>query len=352
MPQSHICDTLIGMSLLPEPPALILCSGQHREILENVACLARARHLRVAGSLAKPLDPRALLRLVDAAAGQIEAPSDLPDADRPAGFSKAMLEEAIAKGQFRIVMQPLHCVRSNSCRSAEALARWHHPEKGIIAPGLFLADLRAHGLLYGFTVSIVRQVFAWSARWQKEGRPLELAINLSPSLLSDGRMGNFLIAEAERQGVDPARIVLELTEDEILPAPEAVLDSLIRLRMHGFRLAIDDFGAEFSALNRLIWLPISIIKIDRSLTARTNANAPIVLENAIDLAHKLNMHVVAEGIEDKESFQQMQALGCDAIQGYVVARPLPPEEVMARLEAQGPCNGTPGPGLEASLSLF
>lgn len=334
IPDSDVCDLLNGVARFRDKVALVLFSGKHDAILEYVARLAEAKNLRVAGTLSKPVRYEDLWPLVEGAAETLGGDSPARTLDVAAPTPRLTAEDlglALDRQEFQPFYQPQFSLKNGQCHTVEALARWQHPGRGWLTPQYFLPDIKHTNLMGPFSEAIVRRVMADLCRWHNSGLFVNAAINVPPKLLEGPEFAGFVMAEVSRWGIDPHHLVLELVEDELLPEPETVLDSLIRLRVAGFRISVDDFGSEYSSLNRLLWLPISELKIDRSLVAAVNGtkNAAIIIGNTVELAHQMGFTVVAEGIEEEATLDKLKTLGCDAGQGFLFARPMTADRVTA-----------------------
>ena len=242
------------------------------------------------------------------------------------------LEAAAAAGDFTVFYQPIVRVGDGSAAGCEALVRWRHPTRGLIAPGEFIPVGEDTGLI----VEIGRQVLLESCRqaveWQTFFPGLRIAVNVSGQQLEHPDIVDHFVEAITTTGIDPNTLRIELTESVIMGDFEAageVLDHLVGL---GVRLAIDDFGTGYSALSYLHRLPASTIKIDRRFVQDlTTPHAPSMARTIILLAHSLEMDVVAEGVETAEDLETLQVLGCDFVQGFHVARPMPADQAEAWL---------------------
>jgi len=211
---------------------------------------------------------------------------------------------------------------------AEALARWHHPSRGVLQPGAFLGLVADAGLMGPFTMDILDKAFAQQALWSTSGYDLSVSVNISAVSLRDDELPNKIAAVLVQHNVHPARITLEITEDSFIADPEQALLVLERLRALGVELAIDDFGTGFSSLTYIRRLPVSELKLDRTFLtgAPQDRRAVSIIRSTVDLAHSLGLRIVAEGIENLDALELVDDLGCDAAQGYLMGRPVPAED--------------------------
>lgn len=302
---------------------IILTSGAERRLLEAVARSARSHGLLIAGLLPKPFTRAKLAAALGQAGsgqpggGTIEAVSNLHSR-----FDPTELEDAIKRGEIRPWLQPQVACRDGQLVGFEALARWHHPRNGIISPDLFIPYAEEHCLIERLTLAMVNQALHWLGS-ASHHRAATVAFNVTPSLLEDGDFVDKLLASCRRYQVEPARIVLEVTESTKLKQDIATLDRLTCLRLDGFGLSIDDFGIGYSSMLQLAHLPFSEIKIDRSFvsTLTVSEESRAIVASIISLARKLGMTTVAEGVEDGATLQLLKSAGCDRIQGYYFSRP-------------------------------
>ncbi|WP_374119065.1 putative bifunctional diguanylate cyclase/phosphodiesterase [Streptomyces odontomachi] len=238
----------------------------------------------------------------------------------------------------------------------EALVRWVHPERGKVPPDEFIAIAESSGLMPHLTEYVLETALAQVARWRAQGLKVPVAVNVSPRDVHTPGFAGSVAARLARHGVPPGALQLEITEHVLLEDPQRAADTLAGLTGHGVKMSLDDFGTGYSSLVHLRRLPVSELKIDRSFVARLavdNEDAEIV-RCTVDLAHSLGLVVVAEGVEDDETWERLRDLGCDAVQGWLVAAAMPPEKATAWLRARevgpsGPAEptgvaGGPAPG--------
>ncbi|MFI0242352.1 putative bifunctional diguanylate cyclase/phosphodiesterase [Streptomyces sp. NPDC016845] len=219
----------------------------------------------------------------------------------------------------------------------EALVRWVHPERGKVPPDEFIAIAESSGLMPHLTEYVLDTALAQVARWRAQGLHVPVAVNVSPRDVHTPGFAGAVAARLARHGVPAGSLQLEITEHVLLEDPQRAADTLAGLTGHGVKMSLDDFGTGYSSLVHLRRLPVSELKIDRSFVARLavdNEDAEIV-RCTVDLAHSLGLLVVAEGVEDDETWERLRDLGCDAVQGWLVAAAMPPDETTAWLRARG-----------------
>ncbi|MCF1595643.1 putative bifunctional diguanylate cyclase/phosphodiesterase [Streptomyces muensis] len=219
----------------------------------------------------------------------------------------------------------------------EALVRWVHPERGKVPPDEFIAIAESSGLMPQLTEYVLETALGQVARWRAQGLFVPVAVNVSPRDVHTPGFAGSVAARLARHGVPAGALQLEITEHVLLEDPQRAADTLAGLTGHGVKMSLDDFGTGYSSLVHLRRLPVSELKIDRSFVARLavdNEDAEIV-RCTVDLAHSLGLLVVAEGVEDDETWERLRDLRCDAVQGWLVAAAMPPEETTAWLLARG-----------------
>ncbi|MDQ0737083.1 putative bifunctional diguanylate cyclase/phosphodiesterase [Arthrobacter agilis] len=234
------------------------------------------------------------------------------------------LRLALVEGQFELNYQPKVNLPDGAVTSVEALIRWNHPLLGQLPPTSFLPLAEEAGLMPAISALVLRDAVEQAARWRAEGLEISVAVNLSGSCIQDGlpRQIRLLLEEC---GTLPECLMLEITEDMLMRNPAHTAKILARLRAKGIQISIDDFGTGYSSLAYLRDLPADELKLDRSfITAmRTDRRAQGLVGSIIDLAHSLDLRVVAEGVDNEATRAELRALGCDLAQGFHFARPLP-----------------------------
>ncbi len=211
----------------------------------------------------------------------------------------------------------------------EALARWPHPERGLIPPDGFIPLAEATGLMAPLTEWALEAALRQNRAWADGGLTLDVAVNLSMWSLHDPALPALVAALLHRHGVPPQRLCLEITEGAAMADAELTTEVLGRLAALGVRLALDDFGTGYSSLAYLARLPVHEIKIDRGFARAltTSATDQTIVASTIGLGHGLGLNVVTEGVEDAQTWELLRRMGCDVAQGYYLSRPLPADEL-------------------------
>ncbi|MGW2949736.1 putative bifunctional diguanylate cyclase/phosphodiesterase [Streptomyces eurythermus] len=219
----------------------------------------------------------------------------------------------------------------------EALVRWVHPERGKVPPDEFIAIAESSGLMPHLTEYVLETALGQVARWRAQGLRVPVAVNVSPRDVHTPGFAGSVAARLARHGVPAGALQLEITEHVLLEDPQRAADTLAGLTGHGVKMSLDDFGTGYSSLVHLRRLPVSELKIDRSFVARlaVDTEDAEIVRCTVDLAHSLGLLVVAEGVEDDETWERLRDLGCDAVQGWLVAAAMPPDETTAWLRARG-----------------
>lgn len=239
-------------------------------------------------------------------------------------FIASALDEALASGQISVVYQPQFHPQSNRVISAEALVRWHHPEKGQISPTIFVPVLEQENQMEALTLYVLRQVVDELPKWNASGQSVSCAINVSATLLLNAAFTGSAIEIIRSSGIDPALITIELTETAALASLEQADYLFKRIRDFGLRVSIDDYGTGQSTLTYLKKFNADEVKIDQSFV-RTMVGDPankVMVKSTIEMAHALNMSVVAEGVEDVPTYAMLVQMGCDTIQGWHIGMPV------------------------------
>jgi diguanylate cyclase (GGDEF)-like protein len=239
------------------------------------------------------------------------------------------LRQAIVDGEIILYFQPKADLDSGRIVGVEALARWQHPELGLIGPTEFVPIAEQTGLIGPLTSHVLDEALRQVREWRDSGLELSVAVNLSARSFLDAQLAAEIPPLLERYGIEAEMLELEITESMLMIDPGRAKATLDRLSSIGLSLSVDDFGTGYSSLANLKRLPVNGIKIDKSFVmdmAHDPSDAAIV-RSTIDLAHNLGLRVVAEGVENQESWRRLREQGCDLAQGFHVSRPLPGGEL-------------------------
>jgi len=256
---------------------------------------------------------------------------------------KTELQRALEQGEFTLRYQPIMDLARGDMAGMEALARWEHPEKGLLAPIEFVGLLEETGLIVGVGHHILSEACSWAAHMQQQcprEPPLSMAVNVSARQLQRPEFPGEVAEVLEQTGIVPSSLTLELTESVMMQDMEVSLMRLESLRRLGVKLAIDDFGTGYSSLNYVRELPVDILKIDRSFLADTNPQVAEMTASIVELARIFNLKAVAEGVENPEQLERLQGMRCDFGQGFHFAKPLAGQEILELLNEQRAAGGS------------
>ncbi|NWL75937.1 diguanylate phosphodiesterase [Pseudomonas taiwanensis] len=312
--------------------SVILSSEVGPELRQATSAMIRCLGLDFLGDLGKPFDMQRAADLIKRHSALPTRPEALAAANAPPTLEEIL--RGLEQGEFEPFLQPKVCMRSGELQGAEVLARWRHPRRGVLSPGHFLPAIERHGLVDRLFWHLLGQGLELQQELGLSGRQVNLAFNLHPR-----QLGNLDIAERvgqalELAGLPGSGLTFELTETGLLEAPAASLESLVRLRLMGCGLAMDDFGAGYSSLDRLCELPFSEVKLDAAFVRKLD-NQPrsgAVIRGAVAMAEAMDLTLVVEGVETTEQCERLLSLGCKVAQGFLFARPLDRSSFRALLD--------------------
>ncbi len=245
----------------------------------------------------------------------------------------AELDEAMETGALFVAYQPKLDIESREIVSAEALVRWQHPTRGLVPPDHFIPLVEKRGRIGDLTLFVIDRALEAMHAWSSSGLRIGVAVNVSATLLDSQTFLDALARRIRTLQLDPELLTIEITETAAFENPGLAIEGMTALRALGVRLSVDDYGTGQSTLSYLKRLPVQEIKIDKSFvqTIPDNPSDMILVRSTIDLAHELGLTVVAEGIEDEACLAQLAKFGCDYGQGYLIGRPMAPDDLIARL---------------------
>ena len=306
---------------------LIATSARDPRLLETVEALRdEGSRLRLLGTLAKPVTEASLSRMLRNADAQ-----NPPRAagDRGPNITLEEIEAGIHAGQFVPHVQPKVSMKTGLIKGVESLARWIHPTHGLLGPQHFISKTEGTPLMPLFTLSIVRQSLDMLQEWSRSLPHLTMSINLSADDLADQRFADELVIMVRERGLEPSHVIWEVTETMIMKS--TAMANLARLGLKGFGLSMDDYGIGYSSMQTLARSPFTELKIDRIFVdgASQRSNRHAILVSSVDMGKRLNIATVAEGVEQVEDWKLLRGMDCDTAQGYLIARPMPAEELLA-----------------------
>ena len=312
-------------------PAVIVCTGQEEALVCAVSDIAQAYSVPLVGSIVKPVTPAKLIRAIGGYAGVAEPRAALQQTAEPLELSHTILERALANGEIQAWFQPKIDMSSGLVSGGEALARWTLPDGTTLLPAQFLPAVEREGLSAALTGCIATQAIAACAAWRRHGVAASVSINVDAASLVDETLVDRLTTKVVEQGLYTADVTLELMESAAAAASPRGLQSLARLRMRGFGLAMDDFGTGYSSMLQLVSVPFTEIKIDRAFVkdAIERSACHAVINSCAEIAATLGMHSVAEGVETDAQWALVKKLGCNSAQGWRFGRAMPWAQFMS-----------------------
>jgi EAL domain-containing protein (putative c-di-GMP-specific phosphodiesterase class I)/CheY-like chemotaxis protein len=309
---------------------LVLISGEHSRILQSAERLAQAHALRIVGALHKPITPEQLRAVVNSAAPSPKRAARKTERE----YTVDELRRAITHNELVNHYQPKVEISTGRVAGFETLVRWQHPQDGLVYPDRFIGLAEQHGLIDNLTRCVLAGLggaLNQAKRWQEDGRPVPVAVNVSMDNLTDHGFPEFVLQELERAGLPPSRLILEVTESRLMTDALATLDIVTRLRLRRVGLSIDDFGTGHSSLKQLRDMPFDELKVDRGFIHKAFEQESLraIVQPSLQMARQLGMKTVAEGVEDIRDWNFVRDSGCDIAQGYFIGRPMAASAVPA-----------------------
>lgn len=326
MPDMDGVETLRHIGGLNANAGIIIASAARPDIIRTVEELARARGLTMLGALPKPLTPAGVSALLTRLGARGPARRGLAAVE----VTRERLLTALDAGEIEAWYQPKVALPTGRLEGVEALVRWRHPDHGVLPPVVFLDKLDDFGLTEVFTEYMLQTALSQAGRWAASGLRIGVAVNLSASSLYRLDLPEFVLGLAADHGVAIHHVTLEVTESGLMTDITTPFDVITRLAMKGVRLSIDDFGTGYSTIQQLVRLPFTEFKLDMSFVrgAAENERVRIVLESNVEMAKRLDMKVVGEGVETRDNWDMLAAMGVDLVQGYYVAKPMPGADLL------------------------
>ena len=335
-----ICDLQMpgmdGMALLrrigesSHDLAVIVSSAADASIMRSVELMGQAMGLHVLGSLSKPVDRDKLLQLLQK---YRETPSRVQSV-LATPLVADDFDRALAAGELVPYFQPKVNLRTGAVTGVEALARWIHPQRGVLLPADFLSLIDSPAKLAALTQVVLASALSNAVKWRERGCNIALSVNLSLIALDNDLFCEDVQTLLIAHGLRPEDLTFEILESAAMTDVGRTLETVTRLRLNGFRLATDDFGTGFSSFEQLSTIPFTELKIDRAFVygAHQSPRLAAVVRSCIELADRLQLKTVAEGVESREDWNFIAGAGASEAQGYFVSRALPGEEIVSWVE--------------------
>ena len=311
--------------------AVTILSAKDPALIASIGTMAESDGLIVLGTFQKPMQDTDLLGCIK----RITCNSKKTIADEiPSRITAKDLMGGMIEKQITLFYQPKLTCKNLLLKGVEALARWQHPKYGHVSPVEFITAAEELDLIWELTYYLFELVLQQKIKWHNQGINCHIAFNLSPVSLSGHDIVNKIVKQAALYKVDPKEIILEVTENAICREVSDAIETLAKLRLHGFNIAIDDYGTGFANSEQLSRVPATELKLDRVLvdSIATRPQKLVILKSSINLAIDLGLYTVAEGVESFEDFQLLCELNVDLVQGYYFARPMKPQALVGWLK--------------------
>ncbi len=328
MPGMDGIEFLRNIANLKYDGKIALFSGIDADLLKAAERLAIARGLNVIGTLAKPITMERLSSLL--AQLSLSFPRQDTHSEIKPVVDVEEIRQAMLADQFDVFYQPKVAISDRHVAGVECLARWRHDKYGYISPDNFISLIEQHGLINEFTLGILRKSVRQLDIWLQQGLDLRISVNVSVENLDRCNLPEIFEEAVHEANVPVDRIILEITESRLSEDFALSLDILTRLRLKGFGLAIDDFGTGYATMEMLKHMPFTELKIDQIFTngAANDPSTRAILESSIQLGKIFGLNIVAEGIETQSDWDLVAELGCNEVQGYFIAKPMPFDELI------------------------
>ena len=311
--------------------AIILMSGKDDRVLESAIGIAEAYNLNVKGALTKPIRLGQLEKLFK----KVARLSEESDVTQQVPLTVKDLEHAIENEELILQYQPQVELQSMTTIGFEALVRWQHPRLGLLEPNSFIPFAEKSGIINKITWKVLDMALRQLAALKKHGYEIRMSVNMSASDLDDFSLPEKIMLLLVKYNLSPKQLNIEITESKIHEDMGQSLDILTRLRMKGINLSIDDFGTGYSTFEQLKRFPFNELKVDKSfiLDCLSNRQSEAIAASTIALGHRLNMHVLAEGVESELVMDFLRKMGCDQAQGFFIRKPIASDDCREFLEA-------------------
>jgi EAL domain-containing protein (putative c-di-GMP-specific phosphodiesterase class I)/FixJ family two-component response regulator len=299
---------------------IVLLSGEDKDVLETASNLGTMHNLNIISNIDKPVSLARLTTLLECLDQHHRQSPALPEKS----YNASDIRVGLDRQQFKAHYQPKVSLESLNVIGMEILARWYHPFDGLVPPSDFIPQLERAGFSAELSLQLLAQTLTLYHDHYEQVKSLSFSLNLSAGALYDIELPNKLATLCEQYSVPRKQIILEITESQLLDNIPRTLEVLLRFRLKGFPLSIDDFGTGFSSFTQLNQVPFSELKIDRSFVHNCDSDSKkqAIVSATSDLAKKLSLKTVAEGIEHVGELNYLRLCGIDVAQGFLFAKPL------------------------------
>ncbi len=330
MPEMDGIEAMRRLAKTENPPRIILISGADIGLLQAAKKLGQAHDLEILATLSKPIDTNNFRQLLEQQFSIGKRHSASKSQSNRGVIASSELRRAIRNEELILHYQPQLNMATGRLVGVESLVRWNNPELGLVYPNRIIFLAETSGLIGELTHWVIEQSIRQNQRWQAQGLAVIVSINISAEDITTLTLPEHMAALLSSNLLDPTMLTLEVTESVLMGDLVTSLDILTRLRLKGISLSIDDFGTGYSSLSQLHKIPFTELKIDSSFVGNIaeDKEARAIVKTCIILGHELNMRVVAEGVEDWETWNLLANLGCDVAQGNFVAEPMPANEFL------------------------
>jgi EAL domain-containing protein (putative c-di-GMP-specific phosphodiesterase class I)/CheY-like chemotaxis protein len=324
LPGVDALELIRRLAEMGSPAGVIVAGAQKADVLFSIETMAQAYGANLLGAIAKPAGEQRIKALID----NYAPPEQRARSHAATQFAFAEVGRGLQAREFDPFFQPKIELETGQVKGLEMFARWRHPQHGILGPASFMPALEQNNRIDFLDWSMIEKTVAACRTLHDQGIPISFSLNVDQATLAHPQFIAQINACLQRHRILADYITFEMTESSVLSAEPHFLERLLRLRMQGFGLAIDDYGTGRSNLQLLAAVPFTELKIDRSFVDGASKKRAIstVLKSCLGLARSLERKSVAVGVETKQDWDFLQGLGCTYAQGYYIAKPMPVEE--------------------------
>jgi EAL domain-containing protein (putative c-di-GMP-specific phosphodiesterase class I)/CheY-like chemotaxis protein len=328
MPNMDGIEMLQALSTENYRPPILIASASPTSLVASIETMCRELGLPILGAFKKPFTHEILNAALQSFERIINERQGTHRDDTEVSPDK--LAAALESHEIVPYYQPKVCLKTGNVVGVEALARWIDPINGIISPAAFIPVAEECGLITRLTLSILDDVLLQNQHWLDAGLDLFVSVNLSAQSLTQRNFIDTLILRTRESNLDPAKIIFEVTESNLIADMGAGLGALGRLRLKGFGLSMDDYGTGFSTTQQLSRLPLTELKVDRSFVSQApeKPNLKTILGSVIHMGLDLGLQTLVEGVETESELRLVQQLGSHQVQGFLIARPMPGADIL------------------------